>query len=482
MAEIQLIRGGHIVCLDQAGTVYAGGDILIEDDIIVAVGAVPSEMASRATRVVDARNRIVFPGLVNGHSHSPLAYAKGAYDLANHRAALWMFQAFTAGRTRDEIYASTLLNCIEMLLTGTTAVIDHFPEQGFMLDDVEPVVAAYRDCGMRAIVALRIFDEPYRDIYPPDGEFSPELTQALKANDPLAVKPAKELLALCEAAIDRHHGRDGMIQIAPAPSNPMRCTDELLRGCQDLAVRRDTIVHCHLLETAVQGRIAQQRYGTTMVRHLDGIGVLTDRLSCAHTIWIDQDDIELMAARRSIVVHNPESNVRGGSGIAPIARMIKAGVPVAIGADGSPSGGNQALQHSMRLATIIGRPQTADLKQWVQTRDVMRMATEGGAIAMGLQGKIGALASGYRADLALYDLRSPWWTPLNDPVHQYVYCETGSSVTDVMIAGRWVVESRAIKTFDAGAVLAEAGAIFARIQERNAGLMKLSSALAAAVV
>ena len=479
---VELIRGGHVVCLDAAGTVHAAGDILIENGVIAAVGAVPADMAARATRVVDARGRIVFPGLVNAHSHSPLAYAKGAYDLANHRAALWMFQAFTAGRTRDEIYASTLLNCIEMLLTGTTAVIDHFPEQGFALEDVEPVVSAYRDAGMRAVVALRIFDEPYRDIYPLDGEFSPELTRALKEKDPFRTRPADELLDLCARAVEKHHDRNGMVQIAPAPSNPMRCTDELLRGCQSLAERYDTIVHCHLLETKVQAKIAQERYGTTMVRHLDELGALTGKLSCAHTIWIDQDDIELMAARRAVVVHNPESNVRGGSGIAPIARMIKAGVPVAIGADGSPSGGNQALQHSMRLATIIGRPHTTDLSQWVRTNDVMRMATEGGAIAMDLHGKIGAIAPGYRADLALYDLRSPWWTPLNDPVHQMVYCETGSSVTDVMIAGCWVVENRVIRTFDADAVLAEAGAIFSRIQARNGDLMKLSSALAAAVV
>lgn len=468
--------------LDREATIHAPGDILVRDGCIVAVGSVPAEAASRATRVVDAAGRIVFPGLVNAHSHSPLAFAKGAFDLANHRAALWMFQAFTAGRTRDEIYASTLLNCIEMLLTGTTAVIDHFPEQAFELEDVEPVVAAYRDSGMRAIVALRVFDEPYRDIYPPEGEFAPELSRALAARDPLRARPARELIDLCEVAIGRHHDRAGRIQIAPAPSNPVRCTDALLRGCQELAVRHDTQVHCHLLETRVQAEIAQQRYATTMVRHLDDIGALSDRLSCAHTIWIEPDDIELMAARGAAVVHNPESNVRGGSGIAPIARMLKAGVTVAIGADGSPSGGNQALQHSMRLATIIGRPHTPRLSEWVQTKDAMRMATQGGARAMGLPDRIGAIAPGFRADLAFYDLRSPWWTPLNDPIHQFVYSEPGTSVMDVMIDGNWVVQDGRIRTFDADRVLSEANGIFARIRQRNADLMNLSTSLAAAVV
>lgn len=296
------------------------------------------------------------------------------------------------------------------------------------------------------------------------------------------MKPARELLGLCDASIKLHHDRAGRIQIAPAPSNPMRCTDELLRGCQELAVKHDTQVHCHLLETRVQATIAHERYGTTTVRHLDAIGALTDRLSCAHTIWIEQDDIELVAARGAMVVHNPESNVRGGSGIAPIAKMIKAGVTVAIGADGSPSGGNQALQHSMRLATIIGRPQTPRLGEWVQTRDAMRMATANGALAMGLGDQIGTIAPGFKADLACYDLKSPWWTPLNDPVHQFVYSEPGTSVTDVMIDGKWVVQDRRIKTFDADQVLSEADGIFARIRERNADLMELSTSLAAAVV
>jgi len=477
-----LIRDAVVVTLDAGGVVHRPGDILIRGSLIAAVGDVPAEQATRATRTVDGRNRIAFPGLVNAHSHSPLAYAKGYYDLANHRAAMWMFQAFTTGRTRDEIYACTLLNCIEMLRTGTTAVIDHYPEQAFGLEEVEPVVAAYRDCGMRALVALRVFDEPYLDIYPPAGAFPPALDAALKARDPLKPRPAAELIDLCTAAIERDDEPQGRIRIGPAPSNPMRCSDDLLAGCQRIAEKYDTLVHCHLLETRIQSEIAQKRYGTSMVRHLDAIGALSKRLSCAHTIWIEPDDIPLLAERGAMVIHNPESNVRGGSGLAPIASMIRAGVTVGIGADGSPSGGNQALQHSMRLATIIGRPHAANVREWVTTNDAMRMATTGGAAAMGLAGQLGMIAPGQKADIALYDLKSPWWTPLNDPVHQFVYSEPGTSARDVIIDGRVVVENGCITTFDADAVLAEANQIFAGILERNGDLMGLAKSLAAAVI
>ncbi len=478
-----LIRGAAaIVTMDEAGRVLRDADILVRDGVIEAVGEVPAEAAAQATRVLDARRRVVLPGMVNAHSHSPLAFAKGCYDLVNHRAALWMFQAFTANATADEIRCAALLNCLEMLRTGTTAVIDHFPEQGFGMAEVDAVAAAYRESGMRANIALRIFDEPYTDIYPPAGAFPAELDADLREAAVLQPRPAGELLALVEEAVRRHHDPDGMLQVSPAPSNPMRCTDALLAGCQALAERHDTIVHCHLLETKVQAEIAHRRFGRSQVRHLDAIGALTDRLSAAHVIWIDADDIPLLAERGVVPVHNPESNVRGGSGIAPVARMLRAGVRVAIGADGSPSGGNQAMQHTLRLATIIGRPQDPDVRNWVTTADALGMATRGGAAAMRLGHRIGAVAPGMAADLALYDLGSPWWTPLNDPMHQFVYSETGGSVREVFVGGRQVVEDGRVTAFDAEAVLEEAQGRFDALLRRNAHLLDLSRRLASATL
>jgi cytosine/adenosine deaminase-related metal-dependent hydrolase len=476
-----LIRGAAaIVTMDAEDRVLRDADILVRDGSIAAVGTITPEDAAAAESVIDARQRVVLPGLVNAHSHSPLAFAKGCYDLANHRAALWMFQAFTANATPNEIRCAALLNALEMLRTGTTAVIDHFPEQGFSLTEVDAVVAAYRESGMRANVALRIFDEAYTDILPPAGTFPPELDAELRAARLLEPRPAEELLALVEAAVRRHHDPAGMVQVSPAPSNPMRCTDALMAGCQELADRHDTIVHCHLLETRVQAEIARKRYGRSQLRHLDGLGVLTDRLSCAHVIWADEEDLPLLAERGVVPVHNPESNVRGGSGVAPIARMLRAGVTVAIGADGSPSGGNQAMQHTLRLATILARPNDADVRNWVTTADALRMATRGGAQAMRLP--IGAIAPGMAADMALYDLRSPWWTPLNDPIHQFVYSETGGSVREVFVAGRQVVTDGRVTAFDEEAVLEEANGRFQALLRRNDGLLRLSRRLAQATL
>ncbi len=350
-----LIRGARIVTLDTNGTEHESADILIVDGRIAAVGTVDAAIAASCDRTIDGSGRLALPGLVNAHTHSPLSVVHGVYDRLNHRASMWLFQAYTANRTPREVYVSAMLNCMEMLLSGTTSSLDHFPEQSFSGEDVEAAVAAYRDSCMRAQVALRIFDGEYTDIMPPGGSLPPHLQDAVSRNNPFKPRSVAELRELCSDAISRWNGESGRIGIGPAPSNPMRCSDELLEMCVELSDATGVGVHCHLLETAVQAEIAQRRYGTTMVRHLDDIGLLTSRLSCAHTIWIGDEDIELMAERGAVVVHNPESNIRSGSGIAPIPRMLARGVRVGLGNDGSCSGGDQVLQRAMRLATMIHR-------------------------------------------------------------------------------------------------------------------------------
>ena len=476
-----LIRDAMILTLDASDRVYDAGSILIEDGRIVAVGSVPEAEAGRADRVIDGRGRLVVPGFVNAHLHSPMNITKATIERLSHPALMWLNQADTAHRTPREIYVCALLGCVEMLLTGTTAVLDNFPEQVFGLADVEAVVQAYRDAGMRAVVALRIFDEEYSDIFPVDGSVPDDLSADLRRLSPLQPRPAAELRSLCEDAIRQWNGLDGRIAVFPAPSNPSRCSDALLVSCQELAERYDVGIHTHLLETHVQTVIAQRRYGCTMVRHLDRLGVLTRRLSCAHSIWLDEDDIERMADRRSVVVHNPESNLKVGTGIAPIPAMLARGVRVALGTDGTSSNDNLILQNAMHLATLLHRAGEPRRERWVSALDVLHMATRGGAQALLLEDAVGAIAVGMRADLALYDLSAPWWTPLNDPVQQLVYGENGSSVDTVIVDGRVVVDRRRITTFDADAVLAEARPMLANVRARNRELHDLARRMAAVV-
>lgn len=480
--EKLLIRGALTVTLDADDRILEAGDILIENGIIVAIGTVDPEIAADCDRVIDGTERLAMPGLVNAHTHSPLSVVHGAFDLLNHRASMWLFQAYTANRTPREVYISTMLNCIEMLLTGTTATLDHFPEQAFEVDDVEAAVNAYRDSGMRAQVALRIFDGEYTDILPPGGTLPDKLQTEVEKLNPYAPRTVAELRELCSESIERWDGDSGRIGVGPAPSNPMRCSDALLEMCAEFAERYDVGVHCHLLETEVQTRIAQDLYGTTTVRHLDEIGLLNAKLSCAHTIWIDEDDIALMADRGASVVHNPESNLLTASGLAPIPAMLSHGVDVALGSDGSCSGGDQAIHRAMKLATAIHRIGEPDRSKWIGARKALEMATTGGAAAMFSKGKFGTLAVGQAADIALYDLKQPWWTPVNDPVYQFVQSETGAGVDTVIVAGRVLVEGGKITAFDSEAILDEARALVPAMKERNKGLFDVVARVGEAVI
>jgi 5-methylthioadenosine/S-adenosylhomocysteine deaminase len=451
-------------------------------DILIANGHIADiveggRAPTAGMQIVDGRDRLLLPGLVNAHTHSPLNVLKGTGDALSHPAFMWRNQADTAGRTPNEVRLSALLGCIEHLLNGTTAVIDHFPEQGFDDASVDALVDAYQTSGMRALIALRIYDEDYADIEPPDG-FPPDFAIA----NPLTPPPLDESLALVESAIRRHNGAaEGRIGVCPAPSNPMRCSDDLLVAVRRMAERHDTPVHMHLLETAAQAQIASRRYGVTMIQHLDRIGLLNDRLSTAHTIWLDDDDIALMAARGAIPVHNPESNLKLGAGISPVAKMVRAGVTVALGTDGAGTNDNLDLHEVMRLALLLQRPGEPDRKRWPTAHDALAMATIAGGKAMRRPG-LGTLALGAPADFVLHDLNTPFWTPLNDPLLQLVFGASGSTVDTVIIGGRVVVEQRRIMAFDVAPILAEARGMVERLRDRNAGLQAWAAKIEEAVL
>jgi cytosine/adenosine deaminase-related metal-dependent hydrolase len=436
-------------------------DILIQDKKIAEVGTVER---GDHDRIIDGSSLLAVPGLVNAHYHSPLSILRGTADGFSHPAFMWQNQADTAQRTAHEVYVSALLGGVEMLATGTTAAIDHFPEQGFPPEHVDAVARAYRELGMRAAIALRVFDEAYDDIVPPGG-----LPPALAGANPLAPPPLAESMDLVEEAVMRHDDPAGLLRVFPAPSNPSRCSDALLLACEQLARRRGLGVHTHLLETEVQTRIAQQRYGTTMVRHMDRLGLLSARLSCAHTIWLGEDDMALLAERGVTVVHNPESNLKVGAGFMPLPAMRRRGVRVALGTDGASTNDNLVLHEAMRLAVILHRPKE-DRSRWARAEDALDMATLAGAAALQCAQSVGRIAAGQSADLVLYDLAKPRWTPCNDPAQQLVFAENGDSVHTVLVAGRVVFEEGRVAGVDMEGLLKEASGMLQAVRARNSVL------------
>ncbi len=451
-------------------------DILIENGRIAALGAIPQP--PEGARIIDGRDRLVAPGLVNAHWHSPMQLSHGTADRTNHKVFMWENQVDTANRSHEEIYVSATIGCLQMLKSGATSVIDHFPEQGFGVEDVATVVRAFEDCGMRAVVALRIFDGEYSDILPAAERITPELRQALEAGNPLKPRPLQESLDVVRESIARFHGRAGRIRIFPAPSNPIRCSDDLLVAVQQIAESSDTGVHCHLLETRTQAELAQAKYGRTMVSHMEAIGAFSGRWSNAHCNWVADEDIAIMARHQAVAVFNPESNLKIGSGVPPIPKLLAAGVPCALGADGVSTNDNLIMHDALQLAAILHRPGEPDRRRWVTAEQALAMGTTGGAKAM-LEPELGRLKVGAKADLVLYDLNETWWTPLNDPVQQLIFGERGGSVRTVIVDGRVLVEDGKPLTIDQTAVVAAAKDILRSVRKRNGQVRAIAEAIAA---
>ncbi|KPF69721.1 hypothetical protein IP69_10255 [Bosea sp. AAP35] len=475
-----LIRGVRILAGAQAAATPTG-DILIRDNRIVAVGEVPPQPPGSIDREIDGRGLLAAPGLVNAHMHSQSSTMSGFADGLSHPAFMWLTQAHTSRRTPQEIRLAVLLSAVQMLTTGTTALIDHFPGQRFSTADMDAVLAAWEETGLRATLAMRFFDGVFADILPAGIDVPASVTDLVSGSGLLAPHPLAQLQEQMPDLVARWHGRGGRIAVCPAPSNPDRCSDEALVFCAELAQRHDLALHTHLLETQAQARIARQRYGESTLAHLERLGILSERWSCAHSIWLEDDDIALMARRGAIAVHNPESNARIGTGRMRTPEMLAAGVPIALGTDGSGANDNLVMQEAMRGAALLHRSDLPDRRHWVSARDALRMATLEGARAIRLAGQLGEIAPGQLADIVLYRLDAPWWRPLNDAASQLVFAETGAAVTTAIVDGRVVLDQGRITTFDAQAALAEIEGMEASLRLRNADLFAAADAIARAV-
>ena len=471
-----LIRDAMILTLDADDRVIEDGHVLISGSAIGAVG--PGRYAGGANpdRIIDGRGRLVVPGLVNAHTHSQSSTMAGFADGLSHPAFMWLTQAHTSNRTPDEIRLAVLLTAYGMLTSGTTAAIDHFPGQRFTRADMDAVLSAWAETGMRIGLAMRFFDGPFGDIFPA-APLPDDLRRQISAVEVLKPQALSELRPLMTETIERWHGHAGRLSVMPAPSNPDRCTDAALLFCAELAERHDTGIHTHLLETEKQARIAADMYGATTVAHLETLGILSDRWSCAHCVWLTDADMALMARRGAVAVLNPESNARIGSGRARVPAMKRAGMRLALGTDGAGANDNQVLHEAMRAVATEHRAGDPDRSRWITARDALGMATTGGAAAL-RNAKIGRIAPGYAADLVLYRLDAPWWIPVNEPVDQLVFAETGAGVDTVLVDGRVVVEGGRVLTFDVEAMAWEVRAMVRSLRARNAALFTVAGAIA----
>lgn len=430
-----VLTGRYLVTMDSRGTIIEEGGLAIRGDAIVEVGPAAA-LAARyagATRI-DRPQGLIMPGLVNVHTHAAMACFRGLADdlplmqwLQDH-----IFPA-EARLTGDMVYHSTRLSLCEMIRSGTTSFCDMYLFAG-------DVARAAAEAGMRAWIGEVLYDFPS----PNYGE----LENGFRYTEDLFAAWA---------------GHD-LVTVTVDPHAVYTCSPDLLVRLAQTAADHDSLYVIHLSETEDEVASCRQRHGCTPVEHLDRLGVLNGRVLADHCVHVTDDEIALMAGRGVRVAHCPESNLKLASGIAPVVRMLAAGMAVGIGTDGSASNNDVDMFGEMGTAARIHKVATMDPTA-MDAATTLHAATMGGARALGAERMIGSLEPGKKADCIVLDLDQPHLTPVYSPVSHLVYAARGSDVTDSVIGGRLVMEERRLLTLDEPAILARMREMAAGIRE-----------------
>lgn len=451
-----VIHRAQVITMDDAtGATPVVRSIRIDDGVIVEIGT--DVQPAAGDRVIDGSDRLVAPGFVNAHTHSWEMLYKGRYD--NLPLELWMAVTYPIlGNSHvdpDLVRLRSTLFAIESLKAGVTTVVDDVLENpGQDRAQLAAVFDAYDEIGIRANISGHIISKPFIDTLPFVTDYLPDdVAREIRANP---VPTAEEYLTFSREAFENHHGRGGgRLRYMVAPSAPQRCGEDVLVGATELAREFDAECHIHVLETKTQLVTGMEMYGGSLVSYMHGIGALSPNTTLAHGIWLTDTDMGLIADAGTSVSHNPISNLKLGSGIAPWRALQDAGVNLGLGTDGCSSSDSPRMLDVIKMAALLHKVTTPDFESWPRVEEVLRAGTVGGARSAVLQDQVGSIEIGRQADLVLYDLESMAFTPRQKLDHQLVYSENGSSIDIVMVAGKVVVENGRVTTVDESAVRAE---------------------------
>ena len=455
---LTLIEGARLVVTqDDRRTRIPGGFVLVRDDRIELVGAGEHRGTEPIDRRIDARGRIVLPGLVNTHHHLPQTLTRNVPRVQEAPLFRWLTELYEVWRGTDEaaVDVAARVGLGELLLTGCTTTTDHlylFPRGRHRLIDAE--IAAARELGIR--------------FHPTRGSMSRGQAQGGLPPDDV-VQDEETILADSRRLIREHHDpRPGaMTRIALAPCSPFSVTDDLMRRTADLARENGVRLHTHLAETLDEESYCQQVYGCRPVEYLRRLGWLGADVWLAHCVHLSPEEIALFGETGTGVAHCPSSNFRLGSGVAPVRAMLDARVPVGLGVDGSASNDTSNMLAETRQAMLAHRV-GVDPSRWVTAEDVLGMATRGGARCLG-RDDIGSLEAGKCADIVLVDTRRLAYAGASsDLVAALVFSPFPAPVDTAMVNGRVVVEGGELVGVDVPALVA-------RADEISEGLLRRAS-------
>eukprot|EP00008_Paramoeba_atlantica_P012264 CAMPEP_0201475700 /NCGR_PEP_ID=MMETSP0151_2-20130828/1068_1 /ASSEMBLY_ACC=CAM_ASM_000257 /TAXON_ID=200890 /ORGANISM="Paramoeba atlantica, Strain 621/1 / CCAP 1560/9" /LENGTH=485 /DNA_ID=CAMNT_0047855861 /DNA_START=31 /DNA_END=1488 /DNA_ORIENTATION=- len=390
---------------------------------------------------INGEGKLLLPGFVNGHTHSNEFWSRGVID--ETPLELWLASLIDRSSelvTKPEHLYYSALHCgLETITSGGTAIIDH-PSLiiGSELECLEAISKAYRTLGIRAFVAPLVFDLEFTNcVSPCSGE-----ARDYQAQD------TEGVLKWMEIAIQKFHRPEEGFNMMIGPTGIQLCSDALYRGLVELSKKYNLARHTHCLETKNQVDLAASKYGCTVVEHLADLGFLDSKTTLAHSIHLSDGDIEVVRKHGSTVVHNPLSNLRLGSGLAPLIKYRDQGLSIAMGCDGAASNDSQDLLEAVKIGTILHTVSTPEYRKWITPAQSVKFASVGGATGLGQQDTFGRLAPKFRGDLVLYDLENLSLLPKGDPVRMLILGRHVNVISHVWVDGKLIVSDHKPTTVD----------------------------------
>ena len=411
-----LVHNGTILTMDSQNTIIYDGMLAISGSTISYIGK-NERGPIKANKELDTQGGLILPGLINSHTHAAMSLFRGLADDLPLMEWLHNYIFPVEGKMdADFVRVGTLLACAEMILSGTTTFCDMYLFE-------EEVARAAKEAGMRSVVGEVIYDFP-----------SPNYGTLEKG------------FIYTEALIERWE-KDPLINIAVEPHSLFTCGEELLRKANDLALKKGVPLILHLAETKEEVHEIEKRFRKRPVQHLKDLGLLGSHLIVDHCVHINKSEIELLAENNVCIVHNPESNMKLASGVAPVPDMIAKGITVGLGTDGCASNNNLDLFGEMDMAAKLHKVNNLD-PTVMNAQTLVEMATIEGAKVLGLEKITGSLEVGKRADLIVIDTNKPHLVPMYNPYSHLVYAASGHDVKHSIIDGNIVMEDRRLLTLD----------------------------------
>lgn len=460
-----VIRGGRLI--EPRQPMPCAADILIQGDTIHEIGA-PCMPVPDGTLAIDATGKLLHPGLINAHTHGHGNLARGMGDRWTLELLLTAGPWISGNRSAEDKHLTTLIGASEMLLKGCTACYDLTLELPLpTLEGMQAASAAYAQVGMRAVIAPMVANLSFYEAIP--GLLAALPPRLQKEVERLRMAPTDAILKAMGEIVRHWQGDADQVRLAIAPTIPHHCTDEFLIGCRNLAHEHGLPMHSHVSESKVQVIAGMRTYGTTLTAHMDKLGIVGPDFTVAHGVWLDDDDMRLLGDKGASVAHNPGSNMRLGSGLADMRKMLSSGVNVGLGTDGSNCSDNQNMFESMRLASMVSKAQGPDWQNWITTDEVLHAATVGSAKALGFGDRLGRIAPGFKADVLFLDSRNINMIPLHNITNTLVHAEDGGAVESVMVGGRLVVAGRKLLNVDMDKLALDAENAVERLERLNHG-------------